>query len=87
MMIAFKKDYPNMSSTTENPKEYMEKLHETLKEFFKNALKAPDAEGIMVAKDNIFELLCKVCYIIVSVSVYLILTLHYYQFASHLFIV
>jgi hypothetical protein len=52
-----------LSSTTENPKEYIEKLHEYLKDFFKNAVKAPDEEGIVLAKDSIFELLCKVCYI------------------------
>jgi len=66
LFVAFKKDYPNLSSTTENPKEYIEKLHEYLKDFFKTALKAPDFDGIMLAKDSVFELLCKVCYIIRS---------------------
>jgi len=33
-----------------------------MKDFFKTALKAPDAECIMVAKDTLVEILCKVCH-------------------------
>jgi hypothetical protein len=32
-----------------------------MKDFFKTALKAPDADCIMVARETLLEILCKVC--------------------------
>lgn len=59
--LGFKRDYPNLTPSAENQHEYLEKLQEYMKDFFKTALKAPDAECIMVARETLLEILCKVC--------------------------
>ena len=64
--VGFKRDYPSLTPSAENQQEYLEKLQEYLKDFFKTALKAPDAECIMVAKDTLVEILCKVCHALKS---------------------
>lgn len=82
--VGFKRDYPSLTPALENQQEYLEKLQEYMKDFFKTALKAPDAECIMVAKDTLVEILCKVCYALkCGVD-----TLEYFYFlASHILIV
>lgn len=52
-----------MSPSTDASQEYLDKLHSYLRDFFRTSINAPDDEGIMVAKDTVFELLCKVCLI------------------------
>lgn len=66
ILIAFKKDYPDLNPTVENQQEYLTKLQEYLQDFFKVAVKAPDVDGIMVAKDTVVDYLCKVCYTLYS---------------------
>lgn len=60
-ILGFKKDYPSLNPSTTPPQEYLDKLREYLKDFFTEAIKAPDSDGIMVAKDTVVEMLCKVC--------------------------
>lgn len=77
-LIAFKKDYPDLTPTAENQQEYLTKLQEYLQDFFKVAVKAPDVDGIMVAKDTVVDLLCKVCYILYPFTLqYLFLLKHH----------